>query len=97
MDPAALYAPGAFALLVLNIATYLAFGIDKALARRGGRRIRENTLLVMAALGGMPGAWLARARLRHKTRKQPFTARLWASALFQASAIGWGLAMLLLD
>ena len=63
-------------LLVINIATYVAFAIDKHRAvsamYRPVDRIPENTLLTMAALGGSIGAITAQQRLRHKTRKQPF-------------------------
>lgn len=77
-----------FVLLgTLNLATFAAFGLDKARAAKGGRRIREATLLALAALGGSPGAWAGRAMFRHKTRKQPFNAWLIALSAGQALAL----------
>ena len=50
----------ALVLGVLNLATFLVFGWDKLAAVRGQSRIPERLLLVLAALGGSPGALLAR-------------------------------------
>lgn len=68
--------PAALAFLIVNLATVLTFGRDKQLAVEGGRRIRESTLLWLAAIGGSPGALWARQHYRHKTRKQPFSTQL---------------------
>ena len=74
------------ALLAINLATFAAFGWDKAAAgRRGQSRIPERTLLALAALGGSPAALLARQTLRHKTRKQPFVAWLFLIVFLQVS------------
>jgi uncharacterized membrane protein YsdA (DUF1294 family) len=77
----------AVALLAINLATFAAFGWDKAAARQRDRRIPERTLLILAALGGSPAALLARQTLRHKTRKQPFGARLLLIVFLQAVAL----------
>jgi uncharacterized membrane protein YsdA (DUF1294 family) len=63
-------------LLLINAMTYVAFFCDKQRAIRGARRWPERNLLWLAALGGSPAAIVARQRLRHKTRKQPFSDRL---------------------
>ncbi|MCU0892446.1 MAG: DUF1294 domain-containing protein [Sandarakinorhabdus sp.] len=65
-------------LLVVNIAAWAAFAIDKrrATAGRSRERIPEATLLGLALLGGSPAAWWAMQRLRHKTRKEPFKTSL---------------------
>lgn len=65
------------ALLAMNIVAFIMFGWDKRQARRGGWRVRESTLLLVALLGGTPGAFAGRALFRHKTRKQPFVAALY--------------------
>ncbi|WP_327194431.1 DUF1294 domain-containing protein [Novosphingobium organovorum] len=94
-------------LVLVNAVTYAAFWLDKrraegapkkgakGRARKGPARIPERRLLLLAALGGSPAAFRARARLRHKTRKQPFSARLKAIATAQvfvlAAGLGWGL------
>ncbi|MEO5707659.1 MAG: DUF1294 domain-containing protein [Alteraurantiacibacter sp.] len=64
------------ALVVVNVLTFAAFGIDKSRAEQGSRRIRESTLLRLALLGGSPGAYAGRTAFRHKTRKQPFNSQL---------------------
>ena len=70
------FALGAVALLAINLLTYGAFAWDKRRASVSGRRVPETTLLQLALIGGSPAAKLAQRRLRHKTRKMPFAARL---------------------
>jgi uncharacterized membrane protein YsdA (DUF1294 family) len=74
------------ALLVLNAWTILLFRIDKGRAVNGGWRVSESSLLVLAAIGGTPGAFLARRLFRHKTRKQPFSTNLMVIAALQCGA-----------
>ncbi|MEO0716900.1 MAG: DUF1294 domain-containing protein, partial [Planctomycetota bacterium] len=50
-----------------SLIAWVAFWSDKRRAARGAWRIRERTLLGMAAVGGFPGAYAARKRLRHKS------------------------------
>ena len=79
-----------WALAAINLLTFALFGLDKALARRDARRIRESTLLWLAFLGGTPGAYAARGLFRHKTRKQPFSNHLFAIAGLQVLTLsGW--------
>ena len=78
----------ATALVVLNFIAFAAFGMDKAAAENGRRRIAEATLLGWAFFGGTAGAYAGRALFRHKTRKQPFCGRLHGIAVFQVIAIG---------
>ena len=75
------------ALAAINAATFVAFALDKARAMADTRRTPEGTLLLLAALGGTPGAYAARALFRHKTRKQPFVGRLLTIAGLQAVAL----------
>lgn len=60
----------------INLVTFAMFAWDKYSAIHGQWRIPEKTLLVLALVGGTPGAIAAQRRLRHKTRKQPFRAQL---------------------
>ena len=75
-------------LLAINLAAFIAFGIDKRLAEAQRKRIAESTLLTWALIGGTPGAYAARHLFRHKTRKQPFCRNLHAIAALQALAFG---------
>lgn len=74
------------ALVVMNFLAFAAFGIDKALAESGSRRISEATLLQLSFFGGTPGAYAGRSLFRHKTRKQPFSNELHTIAALQACA-----------
>jgi uncharacterized membrane protein YsdA (DUF1294 family) len=85
----------AVALIAMNFLAFAAFGIDKTKAEMGKRRIAESTLLLLAFLGGTPGAYAGRAAFRHKTRKQPFTSELHTIAGMQVVAIGLGLGWML--
>lgn len=64
-------------LLIINVAALAAYGVDKLLAKLKEhapqtRRIPEKTLLLLAALGGGIGAWLAMELFRHKTQHRSF-------------------------
>jgi len=78
--------------LIINAITVTAFALDKRRSSTGAWRIPESRLLWFAALGGSPGAFWARNRYRHKTRKQPFVGRLQFIAMVQVGVIA-GLAI----
>lgn len=59
-------------LAVINTVTCLLFGLDKWKAVRGRWRIRERTLLLLAAAGGAAGGWAGMYLFRHKTKKARF-------------------------
>ncbi len=58
--------------LIVNIVTFILYGIDKSRARRHEWRISERTLLTFAFLGGGIGAYLGMVVFRHKTRHRSF-------------------------
>ena len=58
--------------LLLNLVSFLLFGLDKWKAMHGRWRIPESTLLLSAALGGSTGAFLGMKKFHHKTRKAKF-------------------------
>ena len=45
-------------LIVINVVTFLVYGIDKWKAKQGSWRISEATLLILAVIGGSIGALL---------------------------------------
>lgn len=51
---------------------FAAFAWDKFCAQQGYWRVPERLLLMLAAIGGTPGAFAGQRLLRHKTQKQPF-------------------------
>jgi uncharacterized membrane protein YsdA (DUF1294 family) len=68
-----------------SLIAFAAFGIDKNLARRGMRRIRERTLHAFALAGGWPGALAGRAAFRHKTIDRRFSVTLGVIVLLHAA------------
>ncbi len=56
-------------LIVVNLLTWIIYGIDKWKAKRRAWRIPERTLLLLAAAGGCTGALAGMLMFRHKTRK----------------------------
>jgi len=62
--------------VLINGLTFVAFGLDKRRAEAGEWRVPERVLLLLALIGGSPGAKLAQHWYCHKTRKQPFRALL---------------------
>ena len=59
-------------LIVVNLLTWIIYGIDKWKAKRRAWRIPERTLLLLAAAGGRTGALAGMLMFRHKTRKLKF-------------------------
>ena len=59
-------------LIVINIVTWIAFGLDKWKAKSGKWRIPERTLLLLALIGGSLGALAGMIMFHHKTRKAKF-------------------------
>lgn len=70
-------------LVVINLAGFLLFAWDKYCARQGRWRVKERTLLLLAALGGSIGIVAGQRILRHKTRKQPFRTYLATIVIMQ--------------
>lgn len=59
-------------LIVVNVITWIIYGLDKWKARNGKQRIPERTLLLFTAAGGSAGAVAGMLMFRHKTRKAKF-------------------------
>ena len=59
-------------LIVINIVTFLVYGIDKWKAKQGSWRISEVSLLILAIIGGCIGALLGMKIWHHKTMHKKF-------------------------
>ena len=69
-------------LIAINIATFIAFSWDKAIASTGNdldKRIPEALLLGICLVGGSVGGFIAMHLVRHKTRKWYF---VWGLPVF---------------
>lgn len=61
-------------LIIINIATFFYFGIDKTRSELSKRRISEKMLWFLSAIGGSTGALIGMKFFRHKTKKLSFQA-----------------------
>lgn len=59
-------------LIAINVIAFFLYGLDKWKAKRDKWRIRESTLLGLAAIGGSAGAWLGMGIWHHKTQHKQF-------------------------
>ncbi|HBK85525.1 MAG TPA: DUF1294 domain-containing protein [Firmicutes bacterium] len=61
---------------------------DKRASRRGSWRIKENTLLLISALGGSVAMLITMRRVRHKTKHAKFMVGIPAMIILQTAAVG---------
>jgi len=76
-------------LIIINIVTFLVYGIDKWKAKKSLWRIREASLLMLAVLGGSIGAWLGMKVWHHKTQHKKFRYGISAIIIIQLAVIGY--------
>lgn len=74
-------------LIAINAVTFLTYAYDKFAARKQYRRTPENTLHLLAFLGGSPAALAAQQMFRHKTQKRSFQLMYWGIVVCQIAAI----------
>lgn len=60
-------------LVVINIATFIVYGVDKSKSKKKKWRISEKTLILLAVVGGSIGAILGMNIFRHKTKHLKFS------------------------
>jgi len=60
---------------------------DKRAAKRNKRRVRERTLLLVAALGGAVAMLLCMYTIRHKTRHKKFMIGLPVAIILQLALV----------
>ena len=76
-------------LVVINLLTFITYGIDKLKAKRSKWRISEATLLGLAVVGGSIGAWLGMKAWHHKTLHMKFKYGIPVIILLQLLAVGY--------
>lgn len=59
-------------IVIINIVTFIIYGIDKYKAKKGKWRIPENSLIGLAIIGGSIGAYLGMRVWHHKTMHLKF-------------------------
>ncbi|MEO0795262.1 MAG: DUF1294 domain-containing protein [Verrucomicrobiota bacterium] len=79
----------AIVFVVMSLVTFVAYGIDKRAAKKGSRRIPENTLHLFALFGGWPGALMGQKTFRHKTVKSQFRIVFWMTIAVNLAATTW--------
>ena len=72
-----------------SLVTFVIYAIDKSAAKKGARRTPENTLHLLALVGGWPGALIAQEKLRHKSQKQSFRRVFWLTVLLNVAVFIW--------
>jgi uncharacterized membrane protein YsdA (DUF1294 family)/cold shock CspA family protein len=75
--------------LVASLITFAVYAADKTAAVTGTWRTPENTLHLLALIGGWPGALIAQQKLRHKSSKTSFRAVFWTTVLANCAALVW--------
>ena len=76
-------------LVIINVVTFLMYGIDKWKAKKSKWRIRETALLGLAVLGGSIGAWFGMKVWHHKTLHKKFRYGVPAIINIQLLLIGY--------
>jgi uncharacterized membrane protein YsdA (DUF1294 family)/cold shock CspA family protein len=74
---------------LVSVLTLLVYWFDKSAAQHGRWRTKESSLLLLGLAGGWPGAVVAQALLRHKSRKVSFQVPFWGTVVMNCAALGW--------
>ncbi len=74
-------------LIIINFVAVLVTVSDKRRAKKHRWRIPENTLLLLAALGGSPAMLVTMLLIRHKTRHPKFMVGIPVILILQAVVI----------
>lgn len=69
--------------VIVNIISFIVFGIDKYKAKREEWRIQEKVLILLAGIGGCIGSILGMTVFRHKIRKPLFYLGIPGILIFQ--------------
>ena len=80
-------------IAILNVITFLVYGIDKWKAKKEKWRIPESTLLLLAFVGGSIGALLGMKVWHHKTMHKKFKYGIPLIIVLQIGVLGYLLKM----
>ena len=86
MESVLLWSVGGY-LAIINLVTFIIYGIDKLKARHEKWRVPESTLLWFAVIGGSIGALLGMKVWHHKTLHKKFQYGVPAIIIFQLAII----------
>lgn len=75
--------------VILNIVTFIIYGVDKYKAKSKKFRIKENTLLLLALVGGGVGASIGMNFFYHKTQHKKFTIGIPVLVVFNMITYGY--------
>ncbi len=73
---------------IMSVVCFFTYGWDKWRAIKGGRRVPEQTLHLLAFLGGWPGGLLAQRFYHHKNRKVRFLVVFWMVVALHIGIVG---------
>ena len=76
-------------LLIINVVTFIVYGIDKYKAKHAKWRVPEATLLLLAAIDGSIGAWCGMKVWHHKTMHKKFKYGVPAICILQVVLVIW--------
>ena len=73
-------------IVIVNIAAFCIYGMDKSAAIKQKQRIPNRVLLLIAAFGGSIGALAGMYTFRHKTKKWYYTITVPVMLILQIAA-----------
>lgn len=74
-------------LCLINLVTFIAYGVDKKAAVNGSWRVPEANLHALEFLGGWIGAFIGQKFFRHKNKKKSYQAMFWLMLVLQGAAV----------
>lgn len=74
---------------IMSLLTFLLYAHDKKAAGRNSWRTKEDTLHIFGLLGGWPGALLAQAFIRHKSKKMSFKVFFYITVIVNCGVLYW--------
>lgn len=74
-------------VISINIATFIAYGVDKKAAQNGSWRIPEAQLHGLEFLGGWCGAILGQKIFHHKNKKRSYQSFFWALLIVETALV----------